>query len=353
MSFVLNANPLKGTLCVPYYYLWLTIIFSWSLTLIEYAYMQAMQFWQGHIMNKPRDFEIRINQKMLAIMESELRKIEINYNALPNEIILTIMSMLPKRDKAYVDLSNHKYKRIQYKSALPPLTAYLYPLARFVCNFINFVMLLIRYSKWYDDNDDLSNWRKYCALIIIMFYMPICKGRGVMRLIQLPWGYGEVLPVNHEEIIWWQPLYWFEMVSDVLFAFWLIILTFPIAFSGAFIFIPTTIILGCSLCVLGVALWGISYLILKHIFNLNNRDTDYQAAMVATSWTLTFWTIWAFTTIIFSTMEFYGNKEYDWIESWKTGFSGTYCDEDDYLIFYRFNQYDWDIQLLVVSWFMF
>ena len=145
MSFVLNANPLKGTLCVPYYYLWLMVILSWFLTVLEYVYMQAMQFWQEDIISKPRDFEIRINQKMLSIMESEMKKIQINNIALPNEIILTIMSMLPKRDIAYVHLSNHNYKHIQYQSALPPLTTYIYPLTRFICNFINFVMLLIRY----------------------------------------------------------------------------------------------------------------------------------------------------------------------------------------------------------------
>ena len=148
------------------------------------------------------------------------------------------------------------------------------------------------------------------------------------------------------------------MGSDALFGFWLIILAFPIVFSGAIIFIPTTIILGCSLCILGLALTGISYQILNQLFdcigcNRANWNTDLQAGMIATSLGLTFCTIWAFTTIIFSTMEFYGNKEYDWIESWKTGFLGTYCDESDYFAFYKFKQYDWDIQFLVVSWFIF
>ena len=52
-------------------------------------------------------------------------------------------------------------------------------------------------------------------------------------------------------------------------------------------------------------------------------------------------------------MEFYGDKEYNWVQSLETGLLGTYCDENDYFQFDRFHEYDWDIQLLVVSWFIF
>ena len=66
---------------------------------------------------------------------------------------------------------------------------------------------------------------------------------------------------------------------------------------------------------------------------------------------LTFCTIWAFTTIIVSTMEFY--DEFDWTKSWRTGFLGHYCNKEDYFAFSKWNEYNWDIQFLVVSWFVF
>ena len=50
-------------------------------------------------------------------------------------------------------------------------------------------------------------------------------------------------------------------------------------------------------------------------------------------------------------MEFFADKK--WNESYRFGFYGEYCQQSDYFEWTKFNQYPWDIQLLIVSWFMF
>ena len=132
---------------------------------------------------------------------------------------------------------------------------------------------------------------------------------------------------------------------DLLFVLWIIILTFPIAFTGIFIFIPTSIILCCSVFMMGCVL---------HVFieKYGNGWPD-NGESLGPAMSAPFLIIWAFTTIIFSSMEFYGEGKYDWINSWETGILGTYCNEDDYFLFSKFHQYNWDMQLLIVSWFIF
>ena len=61
--------------------------------------------------------------------------------------------------------------------------------------------------------------------------------------------------------------------------------------------------------------------------------------------------MWFSQIIIIPAMEVYSGQ--DWVTSYKIGFLGQYCDEKDYFTADKWNEYDWDIRLLVISWFLF
>ena len=351
MSFLLNANPLKGVLCVPYHYLWLTVILAWFLTLLEAVWMWATYQWSNHhIQDRAKTIYSRVNQNMVNIMQAELTSVKITYNdssepdSIPNEIIAVIMSFLPEVDDAYQPICRLKRQQVETNAIMAISTTYIYPVVRSICNIINLVNLLIRYVEWYNVNYSTST--RYCALIMIMFYVPIFNGRGFMRLIQYIFRYS-IKTNRFKKFKYWEHPFLCALWMDILYLIFVSIVAFPILCTDTIIFIP-------SICV--ACLGGVVMTFIVSLTDCCFRDTPDgrdDAMTFSLALAIPFCISWGVAMMMFSTMEFYGYKGYDWIHAWETGFLGTYCDPNDYFAFSKFSQYDWDIRVLIISWFIF
>ena len=61
--------------------------------------------------------------------------------------------------------------------------------------------------------------------------------------------------------------------------------------------------------------------------------------------------MWFLVIIYVCMMELYSDS--NWVEAHRIGFLGEYCNESDYFAVNKWNDYDWDIQFLIISWFLF
>lgn len=336
-SYVQQVNPYNGIICVPYYYLWIPIVLTWFTSWMELICLIFVKKCKVHILSKKENMEIQINLKMLNGIKSKLKTFQITPNQfLPPEIISIIMTMLPEKDANYKKIISSKTYQIELQSKSTLSIIYIYPVTRFICNIINLVLIFIRYADWWSDHKDDSDWRKYCAFIIALFYMPICKGRGFMRLSSVQW------LIDNDEPTWWVIILAGALTLDFGYGTFIFFVAFAIGFPGLFIFIPNTIVLTCVLfCIVGGLFGCIEYCTKKEDLALG----------IGLKIGLTFVTICAFTTIIMSTMEFFHSGE--WVESFLMGMDGSYCNFDDYFTLNKWNEYDWDIKFLVVCWILF
>ena len=146
-----------------------------------------------------------------------------------------------------------------------------------------------------------------------------------------------------------------HFVSDCCWLLWIIIVSFPILISGAFVYITTGL--------LSFGIIGIVYLIswcffeyLKYWIRSNNKTISRDAMDVqeivtplTIGWTLVIYFTWI--TQIVSVMELIDGKS--WTDAYRFGFYGEYCQKINYFQWSKFNDYPWDIRLVVVSWFIF
>ena len=128
---------------------------------------------------------------------------------------------------------------------------FVYPIIRFIANFINLVNIFIQYVRWYNEHDSFSNWRKYCAFIIAMLYLPNMKGRGAMAMFTV-----KMVPEQPAVVP-------FAICSmpDVMYAMYLVVIGFPILISGAFVYITTGLL---GFAVIGI-LYGLNYFVWTRI----------------------------------------------------------------------------------------
>eukprot|EP01084_Bolivina_argentea_P124602 220798_1 len=338
MSFVKDINPFTGIICMPYYYLWILIMFSWLLVLIEWVFVYLMEIWQQYLSKQTNNLENKINEQIHTRFQIELENTTIDGIILPNEIISLIMSMLPqKHDHAKTYLQNAA-KTLQQKEKIIQSFQCVYPMVRFFCNFANLIIVFVYYGQWYGENENISNWRKYCAFILIFFYMPNCKGRAFMTMFYFEWmefdkfGYGV--------------LNYISLCLEWGFGLLLFFISFPVIMSGLFVYIPTTIIIGiCAVIIFGAVFLIVSFLLRPICLG---EEIPFLTGFAISS---TFCTMWFFITVIVSTMEFFDHG--NWVKSWEIGFLGEYCHQDDYFSLSKWSEYPMDIKFLIVSWVIF
>ena len=334
-SYIKRINPYDGLLCVPYYYILITVIFSWIFALI----------WAFPLAKYRQYLEQKKDNALVTLIQKSKQKINQQLQAIfPNEIISIIIQMIGDN---YINR-----KSLVYKSRIQKIDHKLYQIhkwlyyyvIRFIVNIINLITIMIRYRKWYNRHENVSNWDKYCAFIIALLYMPLWRGYGLIQI----WacyiiGKSEYHTSKFMKTQW-------EFLFFPMFG----IISFPVYFGGLFIYIPTTIAAASSLT---ASMLGVYYLIWKCKGSSGGFLDDYEDDDDGLEWISPFavaitFVFNAFVTVnIVCTMELYSGE--NWVKAYRIGSFGEYCGEDDYFSFNKWNDYHWDIQLLIVSWFLF
>eukprot|EP01084_Bolivina_argentea_P153962 268419_1 len=350
MSFVVKMNPFSGILCVPFYYIWLLIIASWILAFIEVIWIVSTNKWKDNICKEREFLEIKINTEIRAQFKIQLNTILINCEKLPNEIISLIMDMLPEINETWKSYKSSYEKVINLKIKLLSWTAFIYPCIRAIVTFIVFMIIMIHYAYWHTANPQLSNWDKYNALIISLFYMPNFKGRGTHSMLSIP--HFQLFRNNKDSTQTIDDVgdrvALFGVIMDTLFGIFFTIISFesgysfPLFISGIFIYIPTTI-LGL---IVGFVLFGAIF-VCGMQFMVNEDLTIISAILFTTS----LGGMWFFIVIIICTMELYSGNT--WSKAYRIGFLAEYCNESDYFQLNKWNEYPMHIQFLIFSWFVF
>ena len=325
---------------MPYYYVWITVIISWVLTGIEIIYLYLLTYIRQYLESNTTQLKPAINKQIRINYQSQLESHTVNDIPLPNEIISIIMKMLPITEDNWKSLGNYKAKvaSINRKREILRYTIYIYPLCRNIANLMNFIFVMIRYGKWYNNHNDISNWDKYCSFIISLFYMPAFRGRAGLTIIGAQINFGDTdLDNTHERILW------LALFESGIFAALFAIISFPLWMSGLFVYITTTILA----LVMGVVILISSHFIIKSVFG--KSDVIIHGLPFASSWTIMFFAV----VVIICAMEFYADGDINWVKAYRIGFMGEYCSKDDYFQSSKWNEYPMDIQFLIVSWFIF
>ena len=337
MTFTQTVNPFTGILCVPYWYIWLLIVFSWFLTAVEVLFLYLVQRYRDTLYKQLADLENRANNEIHDYFEEELGDIVIDNQRLPDDVIELIMSMLEKNSPHWMKYVEDYVHSIYRKTWFISFFQFIYPLIRFIINFINFIIIILRYIDWYQNNiKNTSHWNKYFAFIITFLYLPNHKGRGIMKMFHNKLGI--IIEERTSQVSVWS-----NTIIDAAFIIFFIIISFPVFVGGIFIYITTTLLF----VVLGLILWAITwYLFQRRSYRLTECGKEWGYTI-----STTFLSMWFLVNIIMSTMEFYNGS--NWINAYKVGFFGEYCDQNDYFQFGKWNDYPSDIQFLVISWILF
>ena len=352
MAFVTRINPFGGILCVPYWNIWIIIIISWIIILIRISCIKWIHKYQLNTLKT--DLKTVISHRLRQETRSHLQGIQIENEPLPSEIITVIMDMLPIIDESWeIYAEAEKYKN-ERKRRILKNTLYIYPIIRFLANFLNFIIIMVQYGKWHSSNSETSTWDKYCAFILAWFYMPNWKGTDSNSLWIWQWADMNDMESSNKKL--------YELLENfvsiqipiiMLFAVWFSLLSLPIFVAGIFVYIPSTILIG----IIGMVIFVVIYLMLQKLI-LSRGDSKYSDFAIMTgilSYT-SFCGMWFFILIVVCTMEYFSDALYsgeNWVRAYGIGFLGEYCDESDYFEFGKWNEYEWHIRFLIVSWFIF
>ena len=91
-SVVKVLNPLSGILCVPYYHLWIVILISWILNILEMLFIHWLDKQDKHLWS-------RVDHKKRQIYEEERELIEIELEDLSYDQHTKHHSRLPLERK--------------------------------------------------------------------------------------------------------------------------------------------------------------------------------------------------------------------------------------------------------------
>ena len=357
MSFIL-PNPFEGILCEPVHRLWFVIMVLGTIdTLISYRVAKYRHLLLSTVADSTllsKSAKRNINKKVYNQFRSELRATSIQisdreYVFLPQEIIGEIMSMLPVyTDLRYVnywlDYAEYEIPHLYQKMHIIDILQLIYPITRFITNLTCFVIILFQYSNWYEMNAEQSNWRKYSAFIISLFYLPLFNTKSIMKIpllfLDIPIYVSDYDEVFHKNILFADAGY---------IGFWFMA-SIPIFLSGTFIFIPSTLLVILITFILIVAANRIWRRVPNMYYVYSFRDY-LELHPIACSVSILLMTMWWTMTVTISSMALYGGES--WPNSYRFGFFGEYCNETDYFQLGKWDSYSWDIQFLIFSWILF
>ena len=162
---------------MPYYYLFIAVIIAWILVGMELSYLYLIHYISFDKINARIQHEKDIlnerEQKRQEKSRSEIQKWTVDNIVILPDIASIIISMITEPPK---ELSTFQLKQIKSKmekrNNVLKYSILIYPLCRIICNFTNFILIMMRYSKWNNNHRNLSNWDKYCAFIISLLYLP-------------------------------------------------------------------------------------------------------------------------------------------------------------------------------------
>ena len=342
MSFIHDVNPFNNILCAPYWDIWILIIISWILAALEIFFLSLTEKYRQRLSGNIKQ---KVSAHNLLEIEKHLESISIDKEELPSEIISEIMAMLGTESEnwQYSKYAINKWKKRKRKQFGLCIIDCSYATFRFFANFANFVIIIMRYLQWYDDNLNASSWRKYCAFIVALLYLPNFKGRALMRLCNLKLFFGE------DDTLWMrvrQLVYGINVFMDVLLALVFVLIALPFLIPGTFVFIPTSfmtlIVAGCVWC----CVYGILVCLEKE-----SDDEELEGVVVATVLISTFEGHWMYILSLLSMMELFDGS--GWVNSYSMAFLGEYCSEGSAFQMSKWSEYPMDIKFLIISWFLF
>ena len=325
---------------MPFYYVWIAVIASWVLTVIEVLYLYLVLYIRNKLDHKKENLEVILTEKLRLNSRSQLENVMIDQLRFPQEIISIIMEMLPEKDENWKNMSNYDaiVRTIDFQRKAFKNTMYIYPTIRIISDFVNFILIMMQYGKWYNNNSHISDWDKYCGFIIALLYLSPHAARGFTTVFEANFDFHDYqMDDSHERIIW---IGFGEFIGYIALVS---IISFPIWIGGIFVYITTTLLAG----VVGFLIAGIFYILQKWLFKLKVGLDWILSATIAFS----FLVMWFIVVILVCAMELYAGQS--WIDAYKIGFLGQYCEEEDYFQFSKWNQYQWDIKYLIISWFLF
>ena len=348
-SYASNINPFTRTLCVPFYYLWPLVILSELTIITRILYAKYTNKYHKYLEEQKSNLDVTISTKLHTNYKSQLQQIQIQNKPLPNEIINIIMSMIPEIVENWEQHAKFHKRKLLIKWRISIIILYIYPTIKFFANFINFITIMIQYGKWHNSHENLSNWDKYCAFILVWFYMPTWKGRGLNSVLVGVWIEEHDFSEDNKALYTHVSAPAIGNIAvNVLFGVVFGIMSFPIWISGIFVYIPTLILFA----IISVLVWFVINVGLRRLCN-KRRDgpLDDMFEFNSIFLNVALWTMVLFTLIIVCAMEFYSGQK--WVDAYRIGFFGEYCERSDYFEFGNWDEYDWKIQFLIISWFIF
>eukprot|EP01084_Bolivina_argentea_P271583 462157_1 len=349
-------NPFEGIICAPYYQLFLLVIFTLVTYHLEYFIFNNMflkSIYKKYIVAKKLlsdETKLLINKEIYKQYAQFLSE-NATYN-LPQHIIKYIIGFLPQCDQFEQVIFWKPYqiklnKATKCKTNIIQIVCLIYPCVRFIANILCGLIILKYYYLWHISNTHLSTWNHYKAFVISLFYHPIIKCRGFMRLLTFGYnrdyrisGFESTTWILHEKInliVGWIDIICFAVFFGITVPFW---------GGSMFIYIPTSILITIPFLLFLIA----HFKLIKKYFGANFIGTEQWILVGISFYTglILIFMVWSHLIII-SVVPFYDGET--WIFGFKFAWLGNYCSPNDYLNIHKV--YSSDIIFLIVSWFLF
>ena len=179
MAYSTDINPFTGILCIRYHHIAILILISWITIWIEFSWRKYInKYCDGPLQNARNNLVTKINHIIKNKLKSEFNKLTINNSQIPSDITSIIISMLPEIHENWKKQGKQYQSYIYLKLIICRCSPFVFPILKLIVNVLCTAVIVHHYAIWFGDNDRLSNWDKYCALIISLCYMPNFKGRG-------------------------------------------------------------------------------------------------------------------------------------------------------------------------------
>eukprot|EP01084_Bolivina_argentea_P083490 151151_1 len=367
---VVFHNPFENVICATYWQIYIPMFCTWFIFSFPWIFKSIFKQCENNKIqiktlnetNTHEEDEYMCSELRLSVKES-IRVIVMNkfLNHLnyitsvhdcmqPNQdtygkISVVIMSFIPDtvntvttnimRETIHNQTNNYEIdvNKVNKRDIILIHCTRTYFIMRFIFNIVCWVIIMIRYVEWYNksENINLNNWHKYTAFCVgIILYHPSMKLNGFIA-----YSLNQNMDNNYLKCITW--------ISDGIYLLIFCIISFPLIFTAIPVFLPTliTYISVTLICMTGFMMMSEKDGSYTYLFKYIYRQ---KAHFIFCSQIFVMLQLWIICIVPFC-------NEQKWFESYFFGFYGRYCPMKDRLSIN--NAYDTDIQVLIVSWFIF
>ena len=342
MGYIEDINPFHGILCAPFYHLWIPIITSFIPICLQMLPLRYVDDKRAAIIDLFKTMKIEMKQKFIEAIKTELADRTVSIDVA--DIIMQYVGE-PSYDLYY---KSQRYTRQQFADVIYAKEAkyrqikwlWILPIIRFIMNLMCCIIVINQYSVWYKQNNSLSHWDKYKAIMIALMYLPNWKCCGIFQIptfLMIDESFR--FPSSPVRILF--P----PAILDGLIILIALLIGIPFFIPALLFFAGTTCLFGVIAIIMYLGGWCVYGKYIQENGINGWIDLQFGMAVYSMAW------IWFMMVSIVCIMEFFNGAKYT--DAYNIGFKGMYCDTNDYFHTNKFNEYSWDVWVLIVTWFFF